>query len=40
LEERLREIQEGKFDEEMKKIKSLSVDELKKLYSARDIEPE
>jgi succinate dehydrogenase/fumarate reductase-like Fe-S protein len=40
LEERLREIQEGKFDEEMKKIKSLSVDELKKIYSARDIEPE
>ncbi|RLC77250.1 MAG: 4Fe-4S ferredoxin, partial [Chloroflexi bacterium] len=40
LEERLKEIQEGKFDEEMKKMKALSIDELKKMYNEREIEPE
>ncbi len=40
LEERLKELREGKFDEEMKKMKSLSLDELRKMYNEREIEPE
>ena len=40
LEERVKEIEEGKFDEEMKKMMKMSVTQLRKLYNARDIEPE
>lgn len=36
LECRLEEIEGGKFDEEMKKLTSLSLAELKELYRARD----
>ncbi len=40
LEERLEEIKNGQFDEEIRALKSMSVDELKARYKARDIEPE
>jgi ferredoxin len=40
LEERVREIEEGKFDEEIRKLKEMGVDELRKLYNEREIEPE
>ncbi|MBU2568312.1 MAG: 4Fe-4S dicluster domain-containing protein, partial [Elusimicrobia bacterium] len=40
LSERLKEIQNGKFEQEMKKILSTGIDELKKLYNRREIEPE
>lgn len=39
LEDRLNEIREGKFDAEIQALKSMSVDELKARYKARDIEP-
>lgn len=35
---RLKEIADGKFDEEMKKIKELSGDELEKRYKERDLD--
>ena len=38
LEERVREIEEGEFDEEIKALKAKSIDELKELYSKREIE--
>jgi succinate dehydrogenase/fumarate reductase-like Fe-S protein len=40
LEERVCEIEEGKFDEEIRKLKEMRVDELRKLYNEREIEPE
>jgi len=40
LERRVREIEEGKFDEEIEKLKKMKIAELKKLYNSRDIEPE
>jgi hypothetical protein len=40
LEERLGEIKNGKFDEEIRALKSMSVEELKARYKARDVEPE
>ncbi len=40
LEERLEEIKNGKFDEEIRALKSMSVEELKARYKARDVEPE
>ncbi|HEY75041.1 MAG TPA: 4Fe-4S dicluster domain-containing protein [Thermoflexia bacterium] len=39
LQERLEEIRAGKFDEAIAELKSLSVEELKARYEARDIEP-
>ncbi len=38
LEERLKEIREGKYDEELDKLMRMSIEELKKLYSQREIE--
>jgi len=40
LEERVKEIMNGKYDEELEKLTKMPIDELKKLYSQRDIEPE
>jgi len=40
LEERIKEIKEGKFDEEIKNLMKMSVDELKELYNKREIEGE
>lgn len=40
LENRIREIEEGKFKEELERLKEASLDELKKLYTSRVIEPE
>jgi len=37
--DRICEIEEGKFDEEMDRLKTMSKDELRKLYSERTIEP-
>lgn len=39
LEERLEEIRNGKFNEEIQALKNMSLDELKARYTARDIEP-
>ncbi|MBI2329587.1 MAG: 4Fe-4S dicluster domain-containing protein, partial [Chloroflexi bacterium] len=39
LEERITEIEAGKFDAELEKLKSMSQDELHRLYAERDIEP-
>ncbi|MGB9775900.1 MAG: 4Fe-4S dicluster domain-containing protein [Anaerolineae bacterium] len=39
LEDRLEEIKNGQFDEEIRALKSMSIDELKARYKARDIEP-
>ena len=39
LEERVKEIQSGKFDEEIKRLKSMSIEELRELYNQREIEP-
>ncbi len=39
LEDRIREIEEGKFDEEIKRLMKLDEKKLRKLYSERDIEP-
>ncbi len=38
LEKRLKEIEEGKFDEEIERLKNMSIDELKSAYVQRDIE--
>ncbi len=38
VEERIKEIQEGKYDEELDKLMKMSVEELKKLYMSREIE--
>ncbi len=38
LKNRVKEIEEGKFDAELNKYKSMGEDELKKLYEKRDIE--
>ena len=38
LVKRLEEIEEGKFDEEIERLKNMSLDELKKVYTERDIE--
>jgi len=38
LEERIKEIESGKFDAEIEKLMKASIDELKKLYMERDIE--
>ncbi len=37
--DRVREIQEGKFDADLDRLKNLSKDELRKLYDEREIEP-
>jgi formate hydrogenlyase subunit 6/NADH:ubiquinone oxidoreductase subunit I len=39
LEDRIREIEEGKFDEEIKRLTKLDEKKLRKLYNERDIEP-
>jgi len=39
LEERVKEVQSGKFDEEIKRLKSMSIEELRELYNQREIEP-
>ena len=36
---RIKEIQEGKFDPELEKLKTMSGDELRELYAKREIEP-
>lgn len=40
LEERIKEIEQGKYKEELEKLKKASVEELRKLYASRVIEPE
>ena len=40
LEDRLEEIRSGKYQEEMRKIRSLSKEEITRIYADRDIEPE
>jgi len=40
LEERVKEIEEGKYDEEMRKMMKKSIEELREMYNSRDIEPE
>jgi len=40
LEKRVAAIQAGQYDGELSQLKSLSLDELKQLYKARDIEPQ
>ncbi len=40
LEERVMEIEAGKFDHELATLRGLGEDELRKLYNDRDIEPE
>lgn len=39
LEQRVAEIQAGKFDAELAKLKSMSEDELRRRYTEREIEP-
>jgi len=39
LEERITDIEAGKFDAELEKLKKMSEDELRRLYQERDIEP-
>jgi ferredoxin len=39
LEERLEEIEAGKFDTEMEELRGLSKEDLTARYKARDIEP-
>jgi succinate dehydrogenase/fumarate reductase-like Fe-S protein len=38
LEDRIKEMEEGKFDGEMEKLKAMSRDELKKKYKERDLD--
>jgi len=38
VEERIKEIEDGKFDDEVKKLVKMSVEELKKEYEKREIE--
>jgi len=40
LEKRLKELEKGKFDKEMERIKKMKLEDLKKMYNSRDIEPE
>jgi len=40
LQKRVEEIEKGKFDKEIEKLKKMKIEELKKLYNSRDIEPE
>jgi ferredoxin len=40
LAERLKEIDQGKFDGEIEELMKMKLDDLKKLYDSRDIEPE
>ena len=40
LKRRLQEVEDGKFDGEIKKLMNMKADDLKKLYESRDIEPE
>jgi len=40
LVDRLNEINSGKYDEELEKLARMNIDDLKKLYKERDIEPE
>jgi len=37
--DRVKEIQEGKFDAELKKLEKMTKDELRELYARREIEP-
>jgi len=37
--DRVKEIEEGKFDDEIEKLKKMSGDELRELYAKREIEP-
>jgi heterodisulfide reductase subunit C len=39
LDDRIDEIDKGKFDEELAKLKKMSEDELRRRYETRDIEP-
>jgi Fe-S oxidoreductase len=39
LTDRVKEIEEGKFDQEIQKLMKMSTEELKGLYTSRDIEP-
>jgi len=38
VEERVKEIESGKYEEELNKLMAMPIDELKKLYSSRSIE--
>jgi len=39
LEDRIAEIEAGKFDAELEELKKMSQDELHRRYAERDIEP-
>jgi len=39
LDKRVEEIKSGAFNKDMKKMKNTDMDELKKIYYERDIEP-
>ncbi|TET65608.1 4Fe-4S dicluster domain-containing protein [Candidatus Bathyarchaeota archaeon] len=39
VEERIKEIESGKFDEEIQKLMETSVDRIKEIYEKREIEP-
>ena len=39
LEKRVKEVADGKFDEDLEKYKKMNTEELKKLYDQRDLEP-
>ncbi|MHC1568934.1 MAG: hypothetical protein ACXQTT_05040 [Candidatus Syntropharchaeia archaeon] len=38
VEERIKEIEEGKFDKEIEELMEMDVERLKELYSEREIE--
>ncbi len=40
LEERIKEIEEGKFEKELRELMAMPTERLKELYEKRDIEPE
>jgi len=40
LEDRVKEVQSGKFDEELKGLKGMDIEALRELYNRREIEPE
>ena len=40
MDDRVREIEEGKFDEEINRMTKLDEKKLRKLYNERDIEPQ
>jgi hypothetical protein len=39
LEDRIAEIEAGRFDDDLDKLKKMDVRELRRLYAGREIEP-